>query len=315
MQMLVALLLSLLCFLCKQDGLLAFGIFPLAFLLGREWKNLFFYSLSAAGLLGVSLVFFQWQSGGTFLLNVFGALQNGISISWFMSVFTGFFARHALLFGPTLVLSFEFSREKNRKLRLLASAFLLAFIPPLFASLKFGSGPNYFQEAILLSCILLPIGLSASTSMQFFRFKESNYLLAFCLVLLLSGIQALHWATGVFMHQESRLKAAFEKDQLAAAEIRHDFPGKKIVLLTDRQWEDNLSTLLSDCLLNPNRDVSAQVYTGKKGDALHALKAYVENSEDLILITGKGQNPGFPGLDFSGFRPEGIRGDYQVWKK
>jgi hypothetical protein len=87
------------------------------------------------------------------------------------------------------------------------------------------------------------------------------------------------------------------------------------MLLTGRQWEDNLSTLLADRIINPNRDVSAQVFEGKDGNALHALRAYVKDSSGLILITENGQKPVFPGLDFSAYQSVHSIGSRQLWLK
>jgi hypothetical protein len=87
------------------------------------------------------------------------------------------------------------------------------------------------------------------------------------------------------------------------------------MLLTDRQWEDNLTTILFDCIVNPNRDVSAQVFDGKKGDALKGLSNYVSSHPNLILLTRFGQRPSFPGQDFSVFHVSRDFGGYQVWTK
>ena len=310
-----ALGLSLLCFLSKQDGLLAFGIMPISFLLAREWKNFLIYGMLSVALSGLVLLVFQLHYDGNFLVNVFGALQNGISISWFMSVFASFFARHAFLFAPALVLAYEFSLEKHPAFRVLAAGFFLAFFPALFTSLKFGSGPNYFQEAVLLSCLLIPVAFSGLRCTGWFRFSESRYLLFTLIILLQTGVSAMNWLTGVFLNQEGRLKAAWEADREVALQLQVQWPDSKFLLLTDRQWEDNLTTLLSEKVINPNRDVSAQVYSGKDGKALQQLNSFVKKSGSLLLVTRKGQNPGFPGLDFLKFRSVEQIDGYQIWKK
>jgi len=87
------------------------------------------------------------------------------------------------------------------------------------------------------------------------------------------------------------------------------------MLLTGRQWEDNLSTLLWDCIINPNRDVSEQVFTGRKGNALHSLREYVRKNPRVALLTGLAEVPAFSGMDFSGFRKDRTFGAYQIWVK
>jgi hypothetical protein len=309
------LLLSLLSFLCKQDGITAFGIMPLAFLFGREWRAFLIYAVSAAGLLATTLFILDWHFSGNFFPNAIGALHNGLSLSWFMSVFSGFFSRLSLLLGLGLVLSYEFIQERNRQLRVLASAFLLAFFPPLLASLKFGSGPNYFQEAVLLSCFMAGTVSASFSEIRFFRFRESRLILMLAIFLLFAGMSFISCFTGVFLNQESRLQQEYESDKNLSRTWEKDYSGHSFMLLTDRQWEDNLSTLLSGRLINPNRDVSAQVYQAKKANALQALRSYVETNPGLILITRKGQNPVFDGLDFKAYQPGQVYGPYQLWMK
>jgi hypothetical protein len=311
----VSLLLSLLCFLCKQDGITAFGILPLAFLAGREWKNFMIYCVAACALLAATLFTLQLIFAGNFFSNAIGALQNGISISWFMSVFSGFFVRYAILFAPAIILALEFFEEKNRRFRILASAFVLSFFPPVLAALKYGSGPNYFQEAFLISCILLAIGAKAASIKGIFRYRENALMLVLLVYVLFTGMAALNWVTGVFLNQEANLQRVYQKDFEFSKNLRNRFASANCMLLTDRQWEDNLSTLLADRIINPNRDVSAQVFTGKKGNALHGLKSFVKQSPNLILITRKGQNPAFDGLDFSAYKPGMVLGAYQLWQQ
>jgi|GEM_PF-1237400 hypothetical protein len=311
----LSLLLSLLCFLCKQDGLTAFAVLPAALFLGRQWKALMVYIFSATGLLAIVLLLLDKAFAGNFFSNVLGALQNGISISWFMSVFSNFFFSYAFLFAPALVLSYEFIQEKSLRFRIAGSAFLLAFFPPLLASLKFGSGPNYFQEAILLACLFYGLSFHKLAESSWFRFHESRRLFLLFFFLLATGMSSLQAVTGLFLNQEELIRATYFAEADFCRQLERDFPGKKLMLLTGRQWEDNLSTLLADRIINPNRDVSAQVFEGKDGNALQALRAYVMNSSDLILITDTGQKPGFPGLDFSGYHVVKSIGGRNLWIK
>jgi hypothetical protein len=307
--------LSMLCFLCKQDGITAFGLLPLSFLLGREWRNMLIYSGSAAVLFLLVLGMGNYLWNGFFLSNVFGALQNGLSFSWFKSVFLNFFAQHALLFGPALVLSLEFAREKNRLFRILASGFLLAMFPPLPAALKYGSGPNYFLEAIIISCLLLAIAFHASPGKLVFRFAGSRPMLWLALLLLWFSVPSLEWVSGIFLNQEKQLAAQYEKDKSLAKNLRSGYPENNFMLLNGRQWEDQLSTQLWDRLINPNRDVSEQVFRGRGGNALGSLKQYIARNDKTVLITAAGEKPQFEGLDFTGYREDRKFGNYQTWIK
>lgn len=306
---------ALLCFLCKQDALTSFGLLPLAFVMGKEWRNFFLYSILAGAIVGLCILFLQNHSHGWFLANALGALQNGISISWFKAGFFSFFGNYAIFFAPALVLCLEFSQEKNRIFRILSAAFLISFFPQLAASLKFGSASNYFMEATLLSCLLLAPAMEANQGKLIFRFKESIPLFLLASILLWFSVPSLEWAGGVFLHQEDRLKKEYLAEKATADQIRISFPDKKFLLLTDRQWEDYLTTLLWNRVLNPNRDVSEQVFNGKKGNALQALKQHITDSNQIALITKTGQSPAFPGMEFSVFRQVKSFGNYSVWLK
>lgn len=311
----LSLLLSLLCFSCKQDGLTAFGILPLAFLLGREWRNLFGFSILAGLTLAIFLPLMQWSFGGNFFANVFGALQNGISFSWFKSVFFGFFAQHSILFALAMVLSFEFSSEKNRAFRLLSAGFIIAFFPPLLAALKFGSGPNYFFEALLVSCLLCGVAMKVKDPFPFFRFRESTMLFFLAMACLWFTVPAMEWTSSIFLNQERQREEAYKSELQNASLLKKAFPERRFMLLTGRQWEDHLSTLLQDRIINPNRDVSEQVFTGRGGNALHSLRAFIRQDSGIALITETEVHPAFPGMDFSGFRKDRVIGKYQVWVK
>ena len=308
-----SLICALLCFLSKQDALTSFGLMPLAFLMGKEWRNLFTYTFSSLAVTVLTIVFLQSSNEGWFLANALGALQNGISLNWFKSGFFHFFGLYALFFAPALVLSLEFAQDKNRIFRILSAAFLLTFFPQLAASLKFGSGSNYFLEATLISCLLLACGIQTYNGRLFFRFKESLQLLVFVSVLLWFTVPSLEWASGIFLNQEARLEIEYAEEKRVTKEVRDLFPGKKFMVLTDRQWEDCQTNLLWNQVINPTRDVSAQVYIGKKGNALQAMNLHLRNSGNILLISRSGQIPSFPGLDFSGFHRIKTVGKYDLW--
>jgi hypothetical protein len=308
-----SLICALFCFLSKQDALTSFGLMPLAFLIGKEWRNLLIYGIFGLAVTGLTILFLQGRSEGWFLANALGALQNGISLSWFKSGFFHFFGLYAVFFAPAIVLSLEFAQEKNRNFRILSAAFLLAFFPQLAASLKFGSASNYFMEATLISCLLLAYGFQTYSGRLFFRFQESLQLLGFVSMLLWFSVPSLEWASGVFLHQEARLKIEYQEEKKVAKQFRDLFPEQKFMVLTDRQWEDYQTNLLWNQVINPTRDVSEQVYNGKKGNALQALNLHLRNSHNILLITRNGQIPSFPGMDFSGFHRITKAGSYDLW--
>jgi hypothetical protein len=313
---LLAVTIGWLTFLTKQDALVYSGILPLVLLFGRQWKDFIMVVLLQAGLILISMFWFQFLWNGQFFANVVGGLQNGLSVSWFLSNFNQFFSHYALLFGLGLVLSFEFFHEKNHKLLVLASAFVLSFFPPLLLVYKYGSAPNYFAEAILISLLMAGIGLDRLQKLPFFMLKESNGLTACVLTGLLFYTQMMNWGLSVFFNREDLVKKNFENQRDVAGEIRTRLQAEeKILILTKKQWEDHFTTLLFDRVACPQRDVSIQIYdAGGKMD-FQALYQSIKSGNTRWLIADEGRQPEFLKAGFSGFRPDFSRNGFVVWRR
>ncbi|HOY96743.1 MAG TPA: hypothetical protein PK509_13450, partial [Catalimonadaceae bacterium] len=153
----LAMMLSVLAFFTKQDGLVFCAILPVVLFLQKEWKQMLVTGLGIALMIAVVFSLFQFGTNGDFIRNVLGGLNNGISISWFVGAFSGYFSVMAVLFGLALVMSLEFVFEKNYALHVLAAGFVFSFFPQLLFSLKYGSGPNYFLECTFISLLFLGI--------------------------------------------------------------------------------------------------------------------------------------------------------------
>lgn len=267
----LAVLIGSLCFASKQDGLVFLGILPLSLLFQSKWKEMALWGVISAIGVGLMVGLFHAILGSFFLTNVAGGLQNGLSISWFVSAFGNYFGFMALLFGLGFVLSLEFACEQNHKLRVVSAAFFCSFFPQLFFSLKFGSGPNYFLECTFLSLLILSIWLQTNPLKDRFVYPQAPVFLAVVAVGLLFFIPAINWTTSVFLNQESRLQAEYESQKKIAQFIRSSNPGKtqKVLVLIGRQWEDHLTSLLPDLCVAPQRDVIAQIATGKGRLTMH----------------------------------------------
>ena len=304
-------------FFCKQDGLVFCGILPLALLFQGNRRDFFIWSL-LSGLLVISLVLLLiGLNGPPFLANVLGGLENGISISWFVGSFGAYFGFYALLFALGIVLTWEFSKSKSWSLNVLSSAMCCAFIPQLFFSLKYGSAPNYFLEATLISLLMLAIWIDKSPFSGIFQHKQSHYLLAICTAVLLFYIPAIQWITAIFLNQEPQLKAQYENQKEVAEFVHSQLKSENEWVLVDikRQWEDHLSTLLYDRIAAPQRDVIMQVATAKGKIDLQPLKNAIKEGTVRYAVTELGTSPDFLNIDPAIFKPLKVIGNYQVWKR
>lgn len=307
-------LIGCLAFSTKQDGLVFLSILPLALLFLGNWKEMLVWGIISVCGAGCILGFSQLMLSPDFLANVAGGLQNGLSISWFVGAFGNYFGLMAVLFGLALVLSFEFAFEENHKLRVLAAAFFCSFYPALLFSLKFGSGPNYFLECTLISLLILGGWLKTEPLKGRFVYPKSEYLFAIAVVGLLFLVPAINWTTAVFLNQEDRLKQEYETQRGLAEQIRKSKP-KRVLVLTARQWEDNLSTLIPDLLVAGQRDVIQQVSDAKGKIDYTKIQNALHSGDIDLIVTDSGKKPEFLHLDFSTFSKKQVDSGYWWWGK
>ena len=311
----LAMMLSVLAFFTKQDGLVFCAILPVVLFLQKEWKQMLVTGLGIALMIAVVFSLFQFGTNGDFIRNVLGGLNNGISISWFVGAFSGYFSVMAVLFGLALVMSLEFVFEKNYALHVLAAGFVFSFFPQLLFSLKYGSGPNYFLECTFISLLFLGIMLHRLSLKSVFQYPFTHYLLGAAVLLMLFLTSAFHWFTGGFLHQEKELKVKYELQKEVVAWLhsharRTDFTS---LVLINRQWEDHTTTLLADHVVAPCRDVSIQVFNAKKQTGFGPLKSVVESGEvDFIVSDGHSISP-FLKFDYSGFQQVAEVGGYTIF--
>jgi len=149
-------LLSVLCVLAKQTGVLVIGIIVLDLLLRRAWREAWFFVVSLAVLaFPLLLAIAASGSGPHFLNNTVQGLANGISPSMFsefrdLATYKYYAPFHAIL----LVLVARGIASGDRMDRFLALAGGLSLVFGLLAGLKSGSNLNYLFEAHLLALIL-----------------------------------------------------------------------------------------------------------------------------------------------------------------
>lgn len=311
----LAAVLSVLAFFTKQDGLVFCAILPLVLFLQREWKQMLATCFGIALITATIFSLFQINTDGDFVRNVLGGLNNGISISWFVGAFSGYFSVMAVLFGLALVMSLEFAFEKNYALHVLAAGFVFSFFPQLLFSLKYGSGPNYFLECTFVSLLFLGIMLHRLSQKAIFQFPFTHYLLGSAVLVMLFLTSSFHWLTGGFLHQERELKAKYERQMAVVDWLRRNtsYSNYKALVLINRQWEDHTTTLLADHVVAPCRDVSIQVFNAKKQTGFESLKAVIESGQvDFIVSEGKSFAP-FLKFDYNRYQPVAEVGEYTIF--
>jgi len=310
----LAVLLSLAGFMSKQDGLVFSGILPLALLYGGSWKETIFWGGLTAVFHGLILFLIQANTHSAFFQNVAGGLQNGISISWFINAFGGYFAFMAILFGLALVLAFEFAFEQNWKLRVLSAALVCSFFPSLFFSFKYGSGANYFLEATLISLLLFGIWLQSLDFKKVFVFPQSDRLFGLLVFSLLFYVAAMQWVAGVFLNSEKDLKAYYLNQKEVADYLKTIKNGKAKVLVNfKKQWEESLTGMLPNHVVCPQRDVAIQVFNAKGKISFEALKSEISGGKVEFVVTETGQLPSFLNVNFNRFLLTKKIGQFDVW--
>jgi hypothetical protein len=301
--------------LTKQDGLVFSGILPLSLLLGRNWKETAIWGGLTIVFNTIILFGIQSFSGNTFFFNVIGGLQNGISFSWFMNAFGGYFPLMAVLFGLALAMAFEFIFESNWKLHVLSSALICSFFPALLSSFKFGSGANYFLESTLISLVLAGIWIQKTNFNSFFVLKGSPRLFGLFVFGLLFYVSAMHWLAGAFLNSEPLLKSQYMEQKMVADYLLGQNAGKaKVLVCIDKQWEESLTTLLPENVVSPQRDVAMQVFKANGKISFKPLSRALINGEIQFVVTDIGRKPAFLNFDFSSFSEDFKTGNYQVWK-
>lgn len=311
----LAICLSVFAFFTKQDGLVFCAILPAVLFLQREWKHMMATGIAIALTIAILFALFHYSTNGDFVRNVLGGLHNGISISWFVGVFSGYFAVMAVLFGLALVMSLEFMFEKNYALHVLAAGFVFSFFPQLLFSFKYGSGPNYFLECTYISLLFLGIMLHRLSLKSIFQFPFTHYLLGAAILVLLFLTSAFHWFTGGFLHQEKELKAMYQKQKDVVSWLHNNAnqPDFKVLVLINRQWEDHTTTLLADHVVAPCRDVSIQVFDAKKQTGFAPLQSVVESGDvDFIVSDGRSISP-FLKFDYSQYQQVEVVGGYTIF--
>jgi hypothetical protein len=312
----LAILLSAAAFLTKQDGLIFSGILPLVLLIQRQWKDLALSVLSILFLLISAPLFLEWNSAGAFFANTAGGLKNGLSISWFLGAFGNFFSLHGVLFSLAMVLSLEFVFEKNWKLQVLAAAFACSFFPPLLFALKFGSGTNYFSEALFISLLIVSILLKRWADISLAFPRASQFLFGAILGALFFYTPIMRWGISIFLNQESRLIQSYQEQKTISEKLKTEMKtDEKVLILTPKQWQDHLTCLLHDKVICPQRDVSLQVFNATGFQKFKALESSLGEGNTSWLITENNQKPAFLELQLSNFKPVWKSNGFQVWKR
>jgi hypothetical protein len=315
----LALLFSTMAFFTKQDGLVYAAICPLWLLWQRQTKEAIGLAVLQAVFLVVPVWLLHQSSHGAYLANVFGGLKNGLSLSWFVSAFGPFFMARLWVFAPALALAIDFLWERHPRLQALAIAFLVAFGSALLFSFKFGSGPNYFAESIWAGCALLGLVVQRFEVKALFFRPWARLTLPTMVLAFAFGISALQWATGVFLHQEKRLKSLYGQQREVQAYLAQRFahqPNYKVLVLHSRQWEDHLTVLLGSHAFVPTRDVLEQVWKAGSPPQIQAVQAAVAEGKGLqALVVPAGAAPDFLGMDFSRWKPRHEVGGFVVWER
>lgn len=297
--------------LTKQDGIIAFfPIFAFHFFKRSPWIEWLKSAALATGFgIVVAGIIITHPSA---VYNLTDGLKNGISLSWFLSVFGNFFAYLSFIILVGVLASIRlFSISKPLAVLSLSFLFVYTVFPALF-SLKFGSGSNYFNELLLISAILSAVVID--------HFRQQFPQIAFAVfsgfLIVFQGVTVIREVVSLTLGNQSILKQQYENQAEVARWIRSKEPKPHSVLcLISRQWEDHFTNLANNLILVPQRDVMDQVYNAApETELVTACKTHLHSGEVRYIVTDVPQIPTFLGLSYKPAIAVFERGGYYVFE-
>lgn len=281
----------------KQTGIQFLAILPAYFLLTKQFKDFFLSAISLALTTAVFSGIFYTIYGLEFIQNVFGGLNNGISIVRIYDVFSNFFLKFQAIFVLGVYFAYIFFRkQKPNHLRFLSFSIISLFGFAFVTSVKEGSWINYYNEFIVAVIILAATELrNVSTGVNFRESfgKTVQYIFFAYIVLLLPNIIV----SKVFHEHFEHLKApaaVFNQQVEVAKYLNANLEEGKYFLAFD----EHINSLLPLKSVVPNKDLvpSQSRFDYTKFDELFANHGV----QYVVFPTPKPQS-GFMGHDFSSF--------------
>jgi len=159
--LLIAIIIASSTIFIKQTGIQFLFIIPSFFLLTKKFKE-FFVTVSLLILITICyFAFFYNIHGNFFISNVFGGLNNGISLVQAYDIFSHFFLKYQLIFVFGVFFSFYFfKKSQETSLRFLSYNLIFLFFFALITSIKKGAWINYYNEFIIVVIIISAIEIN-----------------------------------------------------------------------------------------------------------------------------------------------------------
>jgi hypothetical protein len=282
----------------KQTGIQFLFIIPSFFLLTKKIKYFFISSFLMLLITSFYFSIFYLLYGYNFVSNVFGGLDNGISLVRAYDVFSHFFLKYQFIFiFGVFFSSYFFLKNKETSLRFMSYNLTLLFFFALTTSIKEGSWINYYNEFLVAVIIITAIEinkylLKADFSNSFTR--GAIVILSIYIILLQPNI-IIH----KFFHEHSEhlknTKANFEKKIKVATIINNKLADKSMFLAFD----NHINSMLPIKAVVPNKDLvpSQSKFNYSKFD--HGLKY---GQVRYVIYPKKQEVMSFMGNDFSEFK-------------
>jgi len=281
--------------LTKQDGIIAF--FPL-FIFHFFNKSSALEWLKSTGIAAIYLILIAALlfTHPFASYNLIDGLKNGLSLSWFLSVFQGFFGYLSIVLLLAVLGLFKLADTHKPSAILLGSYLAVYFLFPCVFALKYGSGTNYFNEAMLISSIAI-VPLMESMLIQ--RPKHS-YLILFGFLLCFQSVSTSRELVSLVLGNQSELKKQYNSQLQIASWLRqHHAPKQAVLCLISRQWEDHFTNLAPELVIVPQRDVMDQVFKAAPNSELAvSCKTHLLSQSIQYIVTDKSIPPMFLNVNF-----------------
>lgn len=268
----LAALLTAVCILVKQSGLLCLGITGccMIFVERRYLPAIIYATLTVifSGLIAV--IFIGPGDLHLFYLNAWLGLKNGIDLSFLYSMFISQFYLDLIPFYLLGGMMAWFALEKiqNKTYQILAAGTVLSFLFAVFTGLKKGSSNNYFTEFLNMVLLALPIFLQyvseQKSSFRIAKFRILIYSFSLIAFVILITSKTVGFFSVVYIEKGFKNnRDEYKRDVLLYDYFKkslHIQPGEKI-FFTERRFLDNL---FIEYALMPTKDVTSMVYLANK---------------------------------------------------
>lgn len=277
---------GILAVLAKQSAITILLLIPGWLIFKRSyWQALYYLSIAAALGMMVMIMGSIFYDIDIAFKNIVCGIDNGTSLSYYASVFLGYYGENIFLLAVAVVIGFLLWDRNDSFSRLLVWMMAGQFLLSNIFGLKVGSGTNYLMEWL----VLVVIGTSLCAErlkemLAIIRPRLAHILLSLAVIFyIVPAINSLYWYSRKANFKSSKQDFLEEKavaDYVNAGGSEDHY----YVLTTVSTPGSYLSNLCRERLLMPQSDIINTVYDRHVFD-YSRLRTQIENGEVRYIVT------------------------------